>query len=93
MLCLVKYMSAKHISVLHLNMKTVRGDRCIVNSYPQQLYFVTSLHPLGYHLATAVLRDVIKGTLCIMLTCSHHRAFVVCLELHHIVVLCPNCHV
>jgi len=28
-------------------MITVRGDRYIVNSYPLQLYCITSLHPVG----------------------------------------------
>jgi len=49
--------------VLHFNMKTVRGDRCIVNNYPQQHYCITSLHPLRYHLATSEFKDMIKGTL------------------------------
>ena len=30
-------------------------------------YTIThSLHPLGYHLATSVRRDMIKDTLCVM---------------------------
>ena len=30
-------------------MKTINGDRFIVNNYPQQLNYITNLHPLGYH--------------------------------------------
>ena len=51
---------------------------------------ITSLHPLEYHLATSVLRDMIKGTLFMMYTCPHRRVFAVCLERHHLMVLCPN---
>ena len=40
-----------------------RGDRCIVNNYALQHYCITSLHPLGYHLATSEIKDMIKGTL------------------------------
>ena len=58
------------VSVRHLKYVTFqyenRGDKCIVNIYPQQLYSMTSLRPLGYHLATSVLRDMGKGTLCVM---------------------------
>jgi hypothetical protein len=56
----------KAYSVLHFNMKTIRGDRCIVNSYPQQLCCINNMHALGYHLANSVPRDMIKGTLCMM---------------------------
>ena len=52
--------------MLHFNMKTVSSDRFIVNNYPQQLYCITSLHTLAYHLAMSVLRDMIKGTFCMM---------------------------
>jgi hypothetical protein len=51
---------------INFNMKTISGHGCIVNSYPQQLYCITSLHPLGYHLATSALRNMIKGTLYMM---------------------------
>ena len=65
MLCLVKYLSARHIKCVTFQYEN-RDDRCILNNYPQHFYCITSLHPLGYHLATSVRRDMIKDTLCMM---------------------------
>ena len=46
-LCLVKYLSARHVKCVTFQYE---------NNCPQQLYCITSLHPLGYLLATSVLR-------------------------------------
>ena len=64
-LCLVKYMLSRHIKCVTFQCDN-RSDRCIVNNYSQQLYCTTSLHLLEYRLATSVLKDMIKGALCVM---------------------------